>query len=110
MAIYSNLTIDQGSTFTVTIDVTDASDNILNLTGYSVAGQMRKTYESITKTDFTASVQNAGTGKVKIALTAAQTNAIAAGRYVYDVEITSGEGIVTRVVEGQIEVTPGVTR
>ena len=43
-------------------------------------------------------------------LTAAQTNAIAAGRYVYDVEITSGEGIVTRVVEGQIEVTPGVTR
>ena len=53
---------------------------------------------------------NFSTTAVKIALTAAQTNAIAAGRYVYDVEITSGEGIVTRVVEGQIEVTPGVTR
>ena len=110
MAIYSNLTIDQGSTFTGIIDVTDASDNVLNLTGYSVAGQMRKTYDSSAKTDFTATVQSAGSGKVKITLTAAQTNALVAGRYVYDVEITSGEGIVTRVVEGQIEVTPGVTR
>ena len=32
-----------------------------------------------------------------------------AGRYVYDVEINSG-GTITRVVEGQVEVTPGVTR
>ena len=29
---------------------------------------------------------------------------------VYDVEITSAAGVVTRVVEGQVEVTPGVTR
>jgi hypothetical protein len=110
MAIYSNLTIDQGSTFTVTIDVTDASDNVLNLTGYSVAGQMRKTFDSTAFTAFTATVQSAASGKVKITLTAAQTNALVSGRYVYDVEITSNEGIVTRVVEGQIEVTPGVTR
>jgi hypothetical protein len=33
-----------------------------------------------------------------------------AGRYVYDVEITSSGGEVTRVLEGQVEVTPEVTR
>jgi hypothetical protein len=34
-----------------------------------------------------------------------------AGRYVYDVEITkTTTGEVTRIVEGQLEVRPGVTR
>ena len=110
MAIISNLTIDQGSTFAAIIDITDASDNILALTGYTVAAQMRKTYESSTATNFTGTVTNAALGKVSVSLTAAQTNALAAGRYVYDVEITSAAGAVTRVVEGQVEVTPGVTQ
>jgi len=35
-----------------------------------------------------------------------------AGRYVYDVEILSNDSppIVTRVIEGQIDITPRVTR
>ncbi len=110
MAIVSNLTVDQGSTFTANIDCTGLDGNILNLTGFTVAAQLRKTYDSSTKTDFTATIANALTGRLTIALSAAQTNALAAGRYVYDVEITSGAGVVTRVVEGQVEITPGVTR
>jgi len=110
MAIVSNLTVDQGSTFSASIDITDTEDNILVLTGYTVAGQIRKTYDSSTAVSFTASVSNATTGEVTIALTPAQTNALVAGRYVYDVEITSAGGTVTRVIEGQLEVTPGVTQ
>lgn len=110
MAILSNLTVDQGSTFSVTIDVTDADGNILNLTGYTVAGQIRKNYDSSTFTAFTGSVSAAVLGKITIALTSTQTNTLVAGRYVYDVEITSGASAITRVLEGQLEVTPGVTR
>jgi len=33
-----------------------------------------------------------------------------AGRYLYDVEMTSSGGTVTRILEGQIEVIAGVTR
>jgi hypothetical protein len=33
-----------------------------------------------------------------------------AGRYVYDVEILAASGSRTRVLEGQVEVTPGVTQ
>jgi hypothetical protein len=110
MAIVSNLTVDQGATFNAQIDITDDSGNAQNLTGYSVAGQIRKTYDSTTFTAFSASVSNATGGTITISLTATQTNALAAGRYVYDVEITSGGGVVTRVLEGQVEVTPGVTR
>ena len=111
MAIISNLIIDQGATFTADIDVTDADGNILVLTGYTAAGQMRKTYASSTATNFTASIQSASNGTVRISLSAIQTNALKAGRYVYDVEITkTSTSEVTRVVEGQVEVTPGVTR
>ena len=110
MAIVSNLTIDQGSTFSASIDVTDVEDNILVLTGYTVAAQIRKTYDSTTAVDFTGSVSNATQGEITISLTPAQTNALVAGRYVYDAEITSAGGTVTRVIEGQIEVTPGVTQ
>jgi len=110
MAIVSNLTVDQGSTFSASIDITDTENNLLNLTGYTVAGQIRKTYDSSTAVDFTGSVSNAALGEVTISLTATQTNALIAGRYVYDVEITSSGGTVTRVIEGQVEVTPGVTQ
>lgn len=109
MAVYSNLTIDQGASFSANIDVTDSDGDALNLDGYSVAGQIRKTYSSTTAVDFTASIINASAGIVQISLSATQTNNMKAGRYVYDVEINSG-GTITRVVEGQVEVTPGVTR
>lgn len=111
MAIVSNLVIDQGASFSASIDVTDSDGDALNLTGYTAAGQMRRTYSSTTATDFTASIQSASQGTVKIELTATETNAIKAGRYVYDVEITNtSTQEVIRIVEGQVEVTPGVTR
>ena len=111
MAIVSNLIIDQGTTFTADIDVTDAEGNVLNLSGYTTAGQMRKSYASTTATDFSASIFSEGNGTVRISLSASQTNALKPGRYVYDVEIKkTSTGEVTRVVEGQVEVTPGVTK
>lgn len=111
MAIVSNLVIDQGASFQADIDVSDSDGDALNLTGYTTAGQMRKTYASTTATDFSASVQSVTNGTVRISLSAVQTNALKAGRYVYDVEIKkTSTSEVTRVVEGQIEVTPGVTK
>tara|TARA_R110000772_G_scaffold35266_3_gene85159 strand:+ start:368 stop:703 length:336 start_codon:yes stop_codon:yes gene_type:complete len=110
MAVYSNMTIDQGTDFSSAIDVTDADGDAVNLTGYTVAGQIRKTYTSSTAVDLTCAVSNATSGIVSVALTAAQSNAMKSGRYVYDVEITSSGGAKTRVLEGQVEITPGVTQ
>ena len=111
MAIYSNLSVDQGSTFGAEIDVTDSNGDPLDLAGYTVAGQLRKTYSSTTFTPFVASVYSAVGGVVKIELSAVTTNLLKAGRYVYDVEITKTvTSEVTRIIEGQIEVRPGVTR
>ena len=110
MAIYSNLSVDQGSTFTVYIDVTDADGDSFDLTGYTVAGQIRKNYNSLTAVDFSATLHNASGGVIGLNLTDTQTDAMKAGRYVYDVEVVSPGGEKTRVVEGQVEVFAGVTR
>ena len=110
MAVYSNITVDQGSDYSAVIDVTDSDGDNIDLTGYSAAGQVRKTYSSSTAVDFTCTVATpASSGKLNISLSNVQTNAMKAGRYVYDIEITSSGGTKTRVLEGQLEITPGVT-
>ena len=110
MAIYANLTVDQGSSFESTIDITDSENNPVNLTGYTFRGQIRKTYASTTSVSFTITSTTPTGGSINLVLSAAQTSGIKAGRYLYDVEIISSTNIVTRVIEGQIEVTPRVTR
>ena len=82
----------------------------LDLTNYTVKSQMRKSYSSSTAYNFTASIYNATNGKVKLELTAAQSEAIPPGRWLYDVEITSPSGTKTRVVEGIVTVTPQITQ
>ena len=104
MATYSNLFIDQGSDFNFTVDAP------VNLTGYTSRGQIRKSYTSSTAVDFNISV-NISEGKLVCSLTAAQTAALKAGRYVYDIVILSDDSpaVVTRVIEGQVDINPRVT-
>lgn len=108
MAIYANLTADQGSNFDSSVVVSAADGNTLNLSTYTVRAQVRKSYTSSTAVDFSTTKDSAG--KIGFSLTASQTGNMKAGRYVYDVEIESAAGVVTRVLEGQIEITPRVTR
>ena len=111
MAVYSDLSVDQGTDFSAEVLVDDTDGTTANLTGYSVAGQIRKTYSSTTAVALTCTVQDAAAGKLTIALSNSTTNAMKAGRYVYDVEITkTSSGIKTRVIEGQLTVRPGVTQ
>lgn len=110
MATISNLYIDQGTDFTSIITLTNQDGTILNLTGYSVKSQFRKSYNSSSYVEFTATVYNAGAGQISLALTAAQSSAVAAGRYLYDIEITAPGGQKTRALEGIIVITPEITR
>jgi hypothetical protein len=109
MAIIANLYIDQGTDFSITVDVTDSAGDILDLNGYTAAAQIRKTYSSSTVSATFGTSISAATGQVTLTLDDTQTTALNAGRYVYDLNITSGSN-TTRVIEGQAIVTPGVTR
>ncbi len=109
MAIRGNLIIDQGATFQTSINVTDDDEVAINLTGYTAAAQMRKHYTSSNATNFTVSISPV-LGIVTLSMSANTTNSLVPGRYVYDCELTDTNGATTRLVEGIVTVTPGVTR
>jgi hypothetical protein len=109
MAAISNLYIDQGSTFSAIITIRGSDGNALNLNGFTVASQMRKSYGSTTAYAFEASVYDAPTGKVRLQLSATASSGIKPGRYLYDIEITSGSN-KTRVVEGLVIITAEITK
>jgi hypothetical protein len=110
MAVFANISIDQGSTFSSIITVEGAEGLVVSLDNYTPRGQIRKTYTSLTAINFTAIIISEELGEIEISLTDTQTRAMKPGRYVYDVEIVDNTGIVTRVVEGQLEINPAVTQ
>jgi hypothetical protein len=109
MAIKANLIVDQGTDYTTSINLTDDNDNVIDLTGYTAAGQLRKTYTSSNAVSFGLELESAN-GVVKLSLTETQTANIVAGRYVYDVFVTSPASVTSRIVEGIVTVTPRATR
>jgi hypothetical protein len=109
MATIQNLYIDQGTTYSLTITVSDQNGDVKDLTDYTVTAQLRKSYYSSTATSFTASASSPTDGEITISLTATQTSALKAGRYVYDIEIESDEETL-RVLEGIVVINPEVTR
>ena len=110
MAIIANLYIDQGTDFSITVDVTDSAGDTLDLSNYTASAQIRKTYTSTSVSEtFSTSISELA-GQVTLSLTDTQTSGLEGGRYVYDLNITSNGGVTSRVIEGQAIVTPGVTR
>lgn len=109
MAVYEDLEIEQGSSFTYIVSVKDPNGAAYGLNSHTFAAQMKKTYTSASVTASFTAAATAVAGEIKISLTDEQTATIKAGRYVYDVLIETPANEKYRVIEGMITVTPGVT-
>lgn len=109
MAIKSNIVIDQGTDYEVTINVKDANTSAISLTGFVGRAQIRKYYTSSNKYDFNVTV-GANTGEVTMSMSAANTANITAGRYVYDCVLISSSNVISRIVEGIVTINPRVSR
>jgi hypothetical protein len=109
MATKANLVIDQGSTFSTDLTLTDDIGDLLILTGYTANSQIRKWYTSSSPSATFETQINVQSSVITLSLTASQTSNLIAGRYVYDVELSAGSE-VSRIVEGIVTVTPQVTR
>lgn len=117
MAQYEDLQIDQGTDVSIELHLVQKDGAVKNLTNHAVAAKMKRTYnsDSDNTTVFSTIIATpASDGVVTLSLTNTQTDALKPGRYVYDVEVSFVDSddntIISRVLEGQIEVTPSVTR
>tara|TARA_B100001093_G_C26773449_1_gene991225 strand:- start:1272 stop:1613 length:342 start_codon:yes stop_codon:yes gene_type:complete len=108
----ANIIIYTGTDFAQTFVLEDAATNsVKNLTGYVGCSQIKR-YETSTKSgDFTVTFANdRTTGRVSIEMLSAVTETLKAGKYFYDLLISSPEGVTERVIEGTAIVKKAVTR
>jgi len=110
-----DLICEQGATFQRTLVWQDETETPINLTGYSARMQVRP---SIKSTEVVIELTTANgrivlypaLGKIELLLTAVQTAALTAKQCVYDLELVSASGHVTRLLQGAFTITPEVTR
>jgi hypothetical protein len=116
MATYEEITIDQGTDVAMVLNLVKTDGSKKDLTSHAVAAKLKKNYnsDSADTIAFTSAITDDSDGIVTLSLTNTQTNALKAGRYVYDVELSfvdsDGNTIVERILEGRAQVTPSVTK
>jgi hypothetical protein len=109
-----DFTIEQGATFNLLL-TWKINDTLVNLTGYTARLQARVDVEdselilSLTTANGGITLGGAA-GTISLDQTATQTTLLPAGTYVYDLELIASNSTVTRLVQGELLVSPEVTR
>ena len=111
MAVFStNLIIYKHTDFEQTFVLEDGQTNSAkDLTGFTGTCRMQRTLNLGSLTSFTVTFTNRSLGKIRISLTDEQTAVIEEGRYFYELNLTDSNGVVERVIEGQVIVKHPVT-
>ena len=116
---YSNsnvydILVDQGATLNRALFIKTAAKSAINLTNYT--GRMHiRDYKNSSTIIETLTTQNqqvtiaALLGRVDILLSPAETAALEAKKYVYDLELESPEGEVTKIISGTLTVRAEIT-
>lgn len=114
-AVQQSITIEQGATFLLELIWKNPDETPINLTGYTARMQVRKKYADTVKVlDLTTQngkiVLTPLQGKINVTIPATDTANVTIKTGVYDLELESSTGVVTRLIEGSVTVTPEVTR
>ena len=120
-----NMTMWQGATFKLAINVKDSNNANLNLTDYAAFMQIRETYdsgavvESLTTSNGEISLDEAN-GVLALELSADRTANITVDLtsssippktvYVYDIDLEDSNNKITKILFGTVEVYGEVTR
>lgn len=109
-----NFTIEQGATFNLLL--TWEIDSVpVNITNWTARLQARVDVED-SEVILSLTTSNGGitlggaAGTISLDQTATQTTLLPAGTYVYDLELISAVGAVTRLVQGELNISAEVTR
>lgn len=110
-----NIVADQGATLSRVVTWRDSAKRPNNITGYTARMQVRSTVESATvvlelTTENGRIILGGATGQVTLSVPATTMAAITADKYVYDIELVSPAGVVSRLMQGNFAVRGEVTR
>lgn len=109
-----NMVIEQGTTFNPVLTYQDADANLINLTGYTARMKIKNARTDAGHLE-ELTTENGGitlggvAGTIALLFTDTQTTAMTWETGVYDLELISGSGIVTRLLQGVVTVSAEVT-
>lgn len=113
MASVYNFNLDQGSDIEIPLIFKDSNQNPIDLTEYTARMQVKAYFASTTPVD-TLTTENGRIdikdNQVTLKFPHEVTENISPKTYVYDLEIISGESLVTRVLQGNFVINPRVTK
>jgi len=109
-----DLVIEQGATLNTTFTWNNPSGTAINITSYTARAMFRPDYGSdpilsLSTTDSTIAITGAS-GIVAFNVPATTTAFLYAGTGVWDLELVSPSGVVTRLIGGNYTVSNEVTR
>ena len=108
-----NFTIEQGATFNLLL-TWKVNGTPVDLTNYTARLQARVDVEDseiiLSLTNGAGITLGGVAGTISIDQTAVQTTVLPSGTFVYDLELVAGSGSVTRLVQGELLISPEVTR
>lgn len=112
---FYDIYIEQGATYNQPLVWNDSNGSPVNLTGYTARMQIRKTISSvdpiITLTTENGRITLGGSnGTITLLISAADTALLSVCSGVYDLEVISQTGIVTRLLQGGVSIDKEVTR
>jgi len=110
-----NIEIYQGDRFSKSFSIktktTESPDPVpLDLTGLTLKGQIRKTFDGNNYTEFDITIDDALEGKFTVFLSSRDTQVMKEGGYVYDIEVIEDIDNIFKILVGNIEILPEVTK
>jgi hypothetical protein len=112
MAEYVELYMDQGVDFSTTIAINDDDSNLpQNTVGYIVTSKLKKSLLSANASEtFVCTISDGANGEILMEMASANTANLKPGRYFFDVKVIDTSNLTSRLIEGIIVVTPGITK
>lgn len=112
-----NIEIPAGATYKQSLLWKDSNGALVNLTGYAARMMVKRTVTSsaiisISNVSNSQGVITLGgaAGTIDITVNAAHTTTLTAGKYLWAIELESGGGEVTRLLDGEAVVTAEVVK
>lgn len=108
-----NITVWSGADYDKTFTVTQ-NGTAINWSGYTAQMQVRESADAtatlLSLTNGSGITLGGTAGTIALTITNAQSSAIDAGSYSYDLEMISNGGLITRLLQGSFNVVGNVTR
>lgn len=110
-----DILIEQGATFQLDLVYKDSAGAPIDVSGYTARMQVRRTYDAPTAllsltTENNCITLGGAAGTVVVKAPATATDNLPAKTGVYDLELISPSGDVTRLIRGAVSISPEVTK